>query len=126
MEVANLYTAWACMLVGAVVGALSGLFFHKQEWFGGYASWQRRMLRLGHISFFGIAFINFAFVFTIMYLDIRKPMLLPSLLLIVGAITMPLVCFLSAYKRFFRHLFFVPVVSIIVAMVVFLVGGVLP
>ncbi|UCD19257.1 MAG: hypothetical protein JSU64_07520 [candidate division WOR-3 bacterium] len=125
METVNLFAAWIGMLIGAVVGAFSGLFFHRQEWFGGYDSWQRRMLRLGHISFFGIAFINFAFVFTIVYLGISKPLFLPSVLLIVGAITMPLICFLSAYKMIFRHLFFIPVVSIIVAMFVFLIGGVL-
>lgn len=125
MEIINLYIAWAGMLVGAMVGAFSGLFFHKQEWFGGYDSWQRRMLRLGHISFFGIAFINLAFVFTIMYLAISESIFWPSLLLIVGAITMPLICFLSAYKMFFRHLFFIPVVSVIIAMFIFLIGGVL-
>jgi hypothetical protein len=113
------------MLVGAVVGALSGLFFHKQEWFGGYTSWQRRMLRLGHISLFGIAFINFAFVFTVSYLNISEHVLLPSRLIIIGTVTMPLVCFLSAYKKSFRHLFFIPVLSIIAAMAIFIIGGML-
>ena len=103
MEKINLHVAWIMMVVGALVGALSGLFFHKQEWFGGYASWQRRMMRLGHISLFGIAFINVAFVFTVSYLRVDSNILLPSRLLIIGSITMPIVCFLSAYKKFFRH-----------------------
>jgi len=125
MERVNLYVAWVSMLLGTVVGALSGLFFHKQEWFGGYTSWQRRMLRLGHISFFGIAFINFAFVFTVAYLNIHAHLMLPSRLLIIGTIAMPVVCFLSAYKGFFRHFFFIPVLSIIAAMVTFIIGGML-
>lgn len=125
MELVNIYVAWVGMLIGAIVGALSGLFFHKQEWFGGYDSWRRRMLRLGHISLFGIAFINVAFVFTVSYLDIVNYVVLPSRLLIIGAVTMPLICFLSAYKKFFRHLFFIPVVSIIAAMVIFVIGGML-
>ena len=125
MEKINMYVAWISMLIGAITGSLSGLFFHKQEWFGGYTSWQRRMLRLGHISLFGIAFINFAFVFTVSYLKISGCVLVPSLLLIIGTITMPLICFLSAYKRLFRHLFFIPVLSIIAAMVIFLIGGIL-
>jgi hypothetical protein len=125
MEKINIYVAWISMLVGAVVGALSGLFFHKQEWFGGYTSWQRRMLRLGHISLFGIAFINFAFVFTVSYLNISEHVLLPSRLIIIGTVTMPLVCFLSAYKKSFRHLFFIPVLSIIAAMAIFVIGGML-
>jgi hypothetical protein len=125
METINIYVAWISMLVGAVVGALSGLFFHKQEWFGGYTSWQRRMLRLGHISLFGIAFINFAFVFTVSYLNISEHVLLPSRLIIIGTVTMPVVCFLSAYKKSFRHLFFIPVLSIIAAMAIFAIGGML-
>lgn len=123
MEDINMYVAWMAMLVGALVGALSGLFFHKQEWLGGYTSWRRRMIRLGHISFFGIAFINFAFVFTVWYLKIDKHILLPSRLLVIGTVTMPLVCFLSAYKKPFRHLFFIPVLSILAALVMFVIGG---
>jgi hypothetical protein len=123
MEKINIYVAWISMICGAVVGALSGLFFHKQEWFGGYHSWQRRMLRLGHIALFGIAFINFAFVFTVFYFNISQYVLISGTLLIIGTISMPLVCFLSAYKKFFRHLFFIPVLSIIAAMVIFVIGG---
>ena len=125
MEKVNIYVAWISMLVGAAVGALSGLFFHKKGWFGGYDSWRRRMFRLGHIALFGIAFINVVFVFTVSYLNISKHVLIPSRLLIIGTVAMPLVCFLSAYKKFFRHLFFIPVLSIIAAMVVFIFGGML-
>jgi len=125
MEKVNIYVAWISMLTGAFVGALSGLFFHKKEWLGGYASWQRRMMRLGHISLFGIAFINFVFVFTVSYLHISDNILLPSRLLIIGTITMPIVCFLSAYKKFFRHFFFIPVISILAALVIFFIGGML-
>jgi hypothetical protein len=34
---------------------------------------------------------------------------------------MPLICYLSAIKSFFRHLFFIPVVSILVGIVAFLI-----
>ncbi|MBI5094463.1 MAG: hypothetical protein HZB26_18755 [Candidatus Hydrogenedentes bacterium] len=47
-----------------------------------------------------------------------------SHLLILGAITMPLVCYLSAFIKPFRHLFFIPVTSLILA-VAFLIIGVL-
>ena len=36
-------------------------------------------------------------------------------LLLAGQVSMPLVCFLSAYKLHFRYLFPVPVVSLIAA-----------
>jgi hypothetical protein len=119
----NIYTAWISMLAGSLAGSISGLFFHKQEWSGGYTSWRRRMLRLGHISLFGIAFINLAFVFTASHLNISEGILVPSRLLVVGNVTMPLVCYLAAYKSFFRHFFFIPVLCIILAMFIFILGG---
>ena len=32
---------------------------------------------------------------------------------VVGAVTMPLCCFLSSWKKPFRHLFFIPVISVL-------------
>ncbi|RXQ95831.1 hypothetical protein EO244_05855 [Ancylomarina salipaludis] len=109
----NLYAAWIGMLLGGILGAVQGLFFHKEEWLGGYGSWQRRMMRLGHISFFGIAFINIAFTFTAKSLNIEQEVPLPSALFLIGAIGMPLICYLSAFKKPIRHLFFIPALSII-------------
>jgi len=109
----NLYSAWIGMLLGGVFGAVQGIFFHKEDWFGGYGSWKRRMMRLGHISLFGIAFINILFVYTVDFLNVEEKVLLPSLLFIVGAIGMPLICYLSAFRKLFRHLFFIPALSII-------------
>lgn len=57
----NLYAGWIGMLAGCLAGAVTGLFFHDPDWLGGYASWPRRMVRLGHIAFFGIGFINVIF-----------------------------------------------------------------
>jgi hypothetical protein len=118
---ANIYAAWLGMLAGGLAGAALGLFFHRESWLGGYGSWRRRMLRLGHISLFGLALVNLAFAFSASQLGIAGEVLLwPSRLLIVGLVTMPLVCYLSAFVTRFRHLFFVPVLSVITATVLFL------
>jgi len=109
----NLYSAWIGMLLGGIFGAIQGLFFHQKDWLGGYGSWTRRMMRLGHISFFGIAFINIGFVLTVNVLDIEEEVFIPSALFIIGAIGMPLICYLSSYKKVVRHLFFIPALSII-------------
>jgi hypothetical protein len=78
-------------------------------------------VRLGHVSFFGIAFLNFAFVGTIAYLHINQDAIfIPSVLFIVAQITMPSVCLLAAFKKQLRHLFAVPVVSVIAASAIFL------
>jgi hypothetical protein len=126
MADANLYAAWVAMLLGGIAGAVQGLWFHHEAWLGGYGSWRRRMLRLGHISFFGIGLINLAFALTARSLDLVGGLYWPSRLLIAGAVTMPLVCYLSACRKPFRHLFFIPALSVIVATGLFLarlVGG---
>ena len=114
MNAINLHAAWIGILLGAVAGAAQGLFFHDERWLGGYGSWRRRMLRLGHISFFGIAMINLAFYFTVVALELRGGLAWSSRLLVVAAVTMPLLCYLSAFIKGFRHLFFVPTLSVIV------------
>jgi len=110
---ANFYAAWIGIALGFISGAIIGLFFYKDQWMGGYNSWQRRLVRLGHISFFGIAFINFMYVISNSYLKIEEQFPIISILLIIASITMPLVCFLSAYKMNFRQLFFIPATSLI-------------
>ena len=53
--------AWTGMLLGVVSGAVIGLCFAREDWMGGYSGWRRRLTRLGHISFFGLGFVNFFF-----------------------------------------------------------------
>ncbi|HEY0720595.1 MAG TPA: hypothetical protein VGE50_05025, partial [Gammaproteobacteria bacterium] len=84
------------MLLGVTAGAAIGLFFHKEEWAGGYGSFQRRMLRLGHISFFGLGFINLLFGLTLKFIALPEANItVASYGFIVGVLTMPLVCFLT-------------------------------
>ncbi len=103
----NLYTAWIGLLLGCLAGAIPGLFFYRNDWLGGYASWERRMIRLGHISFFGIGSLNLAFALTAQTLDLGTELQTTSILLL-GAASMPVVCYLSAWNAVFRHLFFIP------------------
>lgn len=116
----NLYVAWMAFLLGGLAGATTGLFFHHDGWLGGYGSWRRRLTRLGHIAFFGLGFINLAFALSAQALQLESGLLLPSRLLILGAATMPLVCYLSAINISFRHLFFIPALSTIGGIAAFL------
>jgi hypothetical protein len=115
----NLYAAWIGFTLGCVAGAATGLFFHDQDWLGGYGSWPRRMIRLGHISFFGIGLLNVAAGLTARALGLTKGLGVASGLLILGAATMPLVCYLSAWRVTFRHLFFIPAVSVTIGVALF-------
>lgn len=104
----NLIVGWSGFLAGAVTGAVIGLFFHRDDWLGGYDSFPRRMIRLGHIACFGLGLINILFALTAAGAAPSRLTAAGSLLLIVGQITMPLNCFLTAWARSCRHLFFVP------------------
>ena len=111
----NFLAAWVAILAGLITGTGIGVFFHDAEWMGGYASWRRRMMRLGHISFFGTGFLNLALVVSIDHLHWDGPPPLASAGFLLGAVAMPAVCFLSAWRESFRHLFFIPVASLILA-----------
>ena len=117
----NLYAVWIGFLAGCISGAVPGLFFYQEDWLGGYPSWRRRMIRLAHISFFGIAFINLAFVVSAHTFSIDSGIGIASWSLIVGAVSMPLVCYLSAIRPLFRHFFFIPVASISIGVGAFLI-----
>ena len=83
------------------------------------------MLRLGHISFFGIAFLNLAYAQTLFLAGPGTGSAAVSGFLIAGAVAMPSVCFLAAWRRGFRHLFFVPVVCLLSATGLIAIQGVL-
>jgi hypothetical protein len=116
----NLHAAWIGFLCGCIAGVVPGLFFHEEDWLDGYASWRRRMIRLAHIAFFGIGLLNTAFAFTARALEIESGLTLPAVSLIVGAVAMPSVCYLSAWKKPFRHLFFIPASAVTLGVATFL------
>ena len=109
----NLLAGWIGIFIGLVSGIIPGLLFRNKEWMGGYASWERRLTRLGHISFFGLGFLNVIFFLTLDSLAIHEGTSLASILYIIGAISMPTICYASAWKPVIRHLFFIPVVSLV-------------
>lgn len=110
----NILLAWLWILLGFVSGMVLGLFFHRKNWLGGYASFQRRMYRLGHISFFGLGALNLLFALTARHLALAGPgVQFASGAFIVGALTMPLCCAVVASFPRLHPVFSVPVVSLI-------------
>ena len=113
-DTVNLTFAWCWFLVGLGTGVVQGLYFHREGWLGGYDSWPRRLTRLGHISYFGTGLLNLCFAFTVLLIDLNTALLRwASPLLIVGAVSMPMVCYLAAWRETLRHLFVVPVLSLL-------------
>ena len=114
MTIVNLNFAWCWFLMGVTSGTIQGLWFHREGWLGGYDSWSRRLTRLGHIAFFGTGLLNLCFAFTVLLLELEGLLVQwASPLLIVGAVMMSSVCYLAAWRKSLRHLFFIPVVSLL-------------
>jgi hypothetical protein len=110
----NLILAWLWILLGFASGMVLGLFFHGENWLGGYASLKRRMYRLGHISFFGLGAVNLLFCLTVQIFTWSGPLIhFASQAFIVGAIAMPVCCGIMAHFPRARLIFAVPVISLI-------------
>lgn len=118
---------WSLMLFGGLSGAAIGLRFHEAGWAGGYGSFRRRLMRLGHIAFFGLGILNVLFALAVA----RSPLghgfgQAAGAGFLVAGIGMPLCCFLTAWREPFRHLFFIPVLGILTGIVALLWGWASP
>lgn len=108
----NWDAGWSMILAGFAVGAVIGLFFHRDGFLGGYTSFPRRMLRLGHIALVALGMLNLI----VAVAGQRSPWL------VAGGALMPAICFLTAWRRYYRHLFFLPVTCLVVAVGMMLFG----
>src|SRR5882672_81673 len=89
----NLVIAWIWILLGFLSGALLGTRFQQEDWLGGYGSFRRRLYRLGHISFLGLAAMNMLFYFTAQSTALDPATALwASRGFLIGAFTMPACC----------------------------------
>jgi len=112
----NLALAWIWISLGFLSGLALGLFFSRPDWLGGYTSFKRRMLRLGHISFFGLDAVNLCFYFTAQSVTFSVPVLTTaSWAFLVGAISMPICCLVVAWSPKRLLVFSVPVLSLLLA-----------
>ena len=110
----NLVLAWLWILLGFVTGMVLGLFFHGENWLGGYGSFKRRMYRLAHISFFGLGAVNLMFGLTVKNFSLPDPLAgFASWAFIIGAVTMPVCCVVMAHFPKAHLVFAVPVLCLI-------------
>lgn len=112
----NLLFAWIWILAGFGSGMMMGLFFNREDWLGGYTSLKRRLIRLAHISFFGLGAVNLMYYFTARY--VLEPSTLQAAAswgYVVGGITMPVVCLIMARWTRAKMLFAVPVISLLLS-----------
>ena len=113
----NLLLGWLWIVLGFVSGAIMGLWFHRENWLGGYGSWMRRLYRLAHISFFGLGLLNLMFFLTFNALPLARVFPAASASFDVGAVSMPLCCVIAAHKPAWKSIFALPVLSLMTAAV---------
>jgi hypothetical protein len=113
----NLGLGWSLVLAGMLAGAALGLGFQATGFLGGYASWRRRLLRLGHVALVALGGLNVLFALTPCAVPDGTAARVAALGWLVGAVAMPAVCFLAAWRTPLRHLFALPVTALLVAVV---------
>jgi hypothetical protein len=118
----NFAAGWWLILAAFITGALLGLGFHREDFLDGYGSFRRRLARLGHIALAALGGLNVLYGVSPVPPGTRLFGVPPGPLLLAGAIAMPAVCFLSAWRKPFRHLFFIPVALLVAAVVLILVA----
>lgn len=107
---------WFWITLGLTAGMVLGLFFHREHWLGGYASYRRRLVRLGHIAFLGMGMLNVLAAKSLpgALLDPAKVAIV-AWGFIIAAISMPLTCFVTAWLPKLKPLFAIPVAAAITA-----------
>jgi hypothetical protein len=111
---------------GFAVGALVGLGFHRDDFLGGYGSFRRRLVRLGHIALIALGLLNIVFSLSVPQVAYTNGGFAgaASLCWLAGGMAMPSVCFLTAWRPAFKQAFAVPVCLLIAAAVLTAMEGV--
>lgn len=108
------------MVAGALLGMTFGLRAESRDWAGGYGSFRRQALRLGHIAAFALGIVN------VLYGSMSTGLsALPSwvattgsLAMICGGLLMPAVCLAAAWRPPFKYLFPVPATCVLAAVLI--------
>lgn len=106
----NWTLGWSLVIIGFIAGALLGLGFRRADYLGGYASLRRRLLRLGHVACIALGGFNLLWSLAPIDADFAG---IGGFAWALGAVSMPTVCALTAWREGFHRLFSIPVLSVI-------------
>jgi hypothetical protein len=119
----NLYVGWLVMLGGILSATGFEVCLHRNGFLEGDDSFRRRFVFLGHICLFGLGFLNMLFSVTLGRIPISEPAaILASLSFILGTATMPLCCYLAAWRMNAWNLIPIPIVIVAVGIIAVLHG----
>jgi hypothetical protein len=118
----NWFVGWSLLLAAFLTGIPLGLHFHREDFWGGYNSFRRRLVRLGHIALAALGMVNLLYSLSPWPPPNHWPACVAGFAFAAGGVAMPAVCFLTGWRTGFRHLFFIPVVCLISAVVFTFLG----
>ncbi len=119
----NIKFGWIWILLGIISGMFLGMFAFNgplvlSDKMMDYASLPRRILRLDHISFLALGFLNIAYGVTASILEIKPPKFL-SWLFIWGAIFMSAFLLVTVFYEPFKYALIIPASFLFVAIILF-------
>lgn len=117
----NRLAGWISIAIGAGLGLLLGLWSFDGPvavpvWVGGYADTSRRLIRLGHIAFFGLGMLNILLSRELRGLRLSgKTRLLTGSLMLAGNLLLPPLLLLSALVPVCKYLLPLPALGLFAA-----------
>jgi hypothetical protein len=119
----NWKAGWFLLLAGVLTGGFAALTFHRENYNGGYESFPRRLMRLGHVALAALGMVNLLYALSPWPYPWTDEAKYASYCFVLGGISMPTVCFMTSWFKPARHLFFIPVSLLVVAVIYTLKGG---
>ena len=116
---------WCSALAGLALGLYMGQKFQREDWFGGYGAFSRRMVRLAHVALAAIGILNIQFAQSAPRLHLSPTLEeAASLALLAAAVLMPACCLWIASRRRHFEIFAAPVVCLAAGLIL-TIGGLL-
>lgn len=118
----NRVVGWASMVAGAGTGLLMGLWSFDgpvpvPDWIGDYDATARRLIRLGHIAFFGLGILNLLLARELSRLALTQRLVRAAARSMnFGNIFLPVTLFAAAAYHPLKYLLPFPAVSVFVAL----------
>jgi hypothetical protein len=121
--------AWISFVLGIASGLTLGLWsfdgpFTTPLWLGDYESVARRLVRLGHIAYFGLGFLNLLLAWELPKLHLSdRQKILAGKAMIFGNMVLPLTLFAAGMYHPLKYLMPIPALSVFLAMCLAAIGA---
>ena len=119
----NVLFGWVWMCLGFIFGMTLGIWAEGETWLGGYASVERRYLRLGHVAFIALSIINILYGKELG--DVALPIYIKNIgsyLMIFGAAGVPLTCISATFFRKTRYFLPLPALAVLTGTAILAIG----